>query len=96
MKSNLQLHERLGLTPPSSPSQDHTCLTVSAKNNQHQIITPSVSDHDHIVIKEEELSTEHASLSVVSQLWNLVMIILVMLITMCEKNQRFANSINNF
>ncbi|XP_065670165.1 uncharacterized protein LOC100210912 [Hydra vulgaris] len=90
-EKNMQLQIRLGLTPPSSPSQDYTCPTINKyqKNDSH-IITPSVSDHDHIVIKKEELSSEHASLSVVSQLRNIVLIILVSLVTMCEKNHKLS------
>lgn len=59
-ESNLRLHTKLGLTPPASPSQDHTCITIPQKNNSEPIITPSVSDHDHIVIKKEESANEHA------------------------------------
>ncbi|XP_057313016.1 X-box-binding protein 1-like [Hydractinia symbiolongicarpus] len=87
-ESNLLLRSKLGLTPPASPSQEHTCLTVSSKNENDLIITPSVSDHDHIVIKKEELLTEYASLRVVSLLWNLTLTILVSLITICETSHR--------
>lgn len=87
MEANLQLHSKLGLTPPPSPSKIYTCLTVQTKD-RHQIITPSVCDHDHIVIKREESSTEHASLNLYSLLWNLVMTILVLLIRICEKSPR--------
>lgn len=89
-ESNLLLRSKLGLTPPASPSQEHTCLTVPSKNENDLIITPSVSDHDHIVIKKEELLTEYASLRVVSLLWNLTLTILVSLITICETSHRLS------
>lgn len=88
-ESNLQLRAKLGLTPPASPSQDHTCITVPNKSDKKElIVTPSVSDHDHIVIKQEELTTEHASLRVVSLLWNLIMTILLHLVRIYETSHR--------
>lgn len=87
MEANSKLRAKLGLTPPQSPSQSYTCLTVPAKVKT-EIITPSVCDHDHIVIKKEELSSEHASLSLYSLLWDLLSIILVLLIRICEKSPR--------
>lgn len=88
VKSNLQLKSKLGLTPPASPTQDYTCLTTSLKKDKYQIITPSVCDHDHIVIKKEELPLKHASLLFFSLLWNILLPILVFLITMCKTSHR--------
>lgn len=88
VESNAQLRSKLGLTPPASPSQDYTCLIVPTKQSNENIITPSVSDHDHIVIKKEELSPEHALLSGLSLLWNILMTTLVLMITMCKMSRR--------
>jgi len=81
MESNAQLRAKLGLTPPASPSQDYTCIVVPSKPTKENIITPSVCDHDHIVIKKEEMSPEHAVLFGFSQLWSILMTTLVLMIT---------------
>ena len=88
MEANCQLRAKLGLTPPASPSESYTCRTIPTKIKT-EIITPSVCDHDHIVIKKEELSPEHASLSSNSLLWILVSIILVLLIRICKTSPRY-------
>lgn len=90
MESNAQLRSKLGLTPPASPSQDYTCVIVPKPNKDDSIITPSVCDHDHIVIKKEELSPEHALLCGLSLLWNILMTTLVMMITICKMNPRLS------
>lgn len=88
MESNAQLRAKLGLTPPSSPSQDYTCVTIPKSKREDQIITPSVCDHDHIVIKKEEMSPEHALLCGLSLLWTILVTTLVMMITMCRMSLR--------
>jgi len=88
VESNAQLRSKLGLTPPASPSQDYTCVIVSKPTKEDSIITPSVCDHDHIVIKKEELSPEHALLSGFSLLWNILMTTLVLMITTCKMSRR--------
>jgi len=87
METNAQLRAKLGLTPPASPSQDYTCVIVP-KQNKDNIITPSVCDHDHIVIKKEEMSPEHALLCGFSLLWNILMTTLVLMITACKMSPR--------
>lgn len=86
MENNAQLRSKLGLTPPASPSQDYTCVIVPKQ--KENIITPSVCDHDHIVIKKEEMSPEHALLFGLSLLWNILMTTLVLMITACKMSPR--------
>ena len=45
-------------------------------------------DHDHIVIKKEESTHRLATLIWFSLLWNILLPILLIFITMCEKMRR--------
>lgn len=93
MESNAQLRAKLGLTPPASPSQDYTCIVVPSKPSKENIITPSVCDHDHIVIKKEEMSPEHALLFSFSQLWSILLTTLVLMITTWKMSPRLNYSL---
>lgn len=93
MESNAQLRAKLGLTPPASPSQDYTCIVVPSKPSKENIITPSVCDHDHIVIKKEEMSPEHALLFGFSQLWSILLTTLVLMITTWKMSPRLNYSL---
>ncbi|XP_066923851.1 uncharacterized protein [Clytia hemisphaerica] len=62
---------------------------------QSPIITPTVGDHDHIVIKkEEETDTEYASLGRIS-LQQKLQVLLVSLVTMWLANPRLANCLTS-
>lgn len=85
MSQNKEMRKRLGMD-----SIEETDIKLS----ETPIITPTVMDHDHIVIKKEEvLEPEYASLGISPQ--QKVQALLVSLITMWLANPRLASCLSS-
>lgn len=82
MSQNKTMREKLGMTEIE--------FQVPKSFQSTPIITPTVRDHDHIVIKKEEQSeTEYASLRI--SLQQKLQVLLVSLVTMWLANPRLEN-----
>lgn len=86
LSQNKTMRQKLGMDTLDEP--------VIMKTPQTPIITPTVMDHDHIVIKKEEVTEpEYASLGISPQ--QKVQALLVSLITMWLANPRVSNCLTS-
>lgn len=95
LRTNMNLLMSQNKTMRNKLGMDEPIQQATIKITQTPIITPTVLDHDHIVIKKEEgTEPEYASLGISPQKKK-VQVLLVSLITMWLANPRLANCLTS-